>query len=62
MEPRLLTVEETARYLRLAPQTIYNRLSRNAKKPFPVKPLRVGRSLRFDKRQIDAYIDSLHNA
>lgn len=56
---RLLTVEETAQYLGLSPRTLYNRISRGAKDPFPVKPKRVGRAVRFDIRELDSYIDSL---
>ena len=56
---RLLNVAEAARYLSIAPGTLYNRTCRKTKNPFPVKAKRVGGSVRFDKKEIDAYIDSL---
>ena len=59
IDRRLLTVREAAQYLGLAPQTLYNSISRKSKKPFPVKAKRVGRSVRFDLKDLDTYIDSL---
>jgi excisionase family DNA binding protein len=56
IDPRLLTVEEAGRYLSISPRTIYNQVSG---KRFPIKPLRVGRSLRFDRYDLDKYIESL---
>ena len=59
---RLLSVEEAAEYLGLKPRTIYNQIGRKAKKRFPVKPLRpLGRLVRFDIRDLDAYVESLHS-
>ena len=56
---RLLSVEETAKYLGLARQTLYNRTSRKSKKPFPVKPKRIGGTVKFDRQELEAYIASL---
>jgi len=56
---RLLTVEEAASYLGISPRTLYNQAAPKAKKPFPVKPKRVGKLLRFDIRELDSYIDAL---
>lgn len=56
---RLLKVEEAAVYLGLSARTLYNRCAPKAMSPFPVKPKRVGKALRFDLRDLDAYIDSL---
>jgi len=56
---RLLSVEETAKYLGLAARTIYNQIHRKAKKPFPVKPKRIGRSVLFDLRELEKFVDSL---
>lgn len=56
---RLLSVEETAKYLGLSPRTIYNGVCRRAKKRFPVKPKRVGKLVKFDIRDLDIYIESL---
>jgi len=55
---RLLTVEETADFLKIKPGTIYNGIHRKSKKPFPVKPKRVGRLIRFDERDLNRFLDS----
>ena len=57
--PKLLSVEELAECLGLSPRTIYNRLSRGSKNPFFIRPKRMGKSIRFDLRDIEAYVDSL---
>lgn len=49
---RLLTAEEVAAYLGVATGTIYNKASRD-EIPF----VKVGRSLRFRRSEIDAWID-----
>ena len=56
---RLLSVEETASYLGLSPRTIYNQIAPKAQKKFPVKPKRIGKLVKFDRNELDAYIDSL---
>ena len=56
---RLLSVEETAHYLGLSPRTIYNQIGRKAKKPFPVKPKRIGKLVKFDIQDLDQYVKSL---
>ncbi len=56
---RLLTAEELANYFGLAVQTVYNKCSKNAKHPLPIKPLRVGRKLRFRLSDVEKYIESL---
>ena len=58
---RLFTVEETAYYLGLAPRTIYNAVAPKSKNPFPVKPKRIGKLVRFDVRDLDRYVDSLND-
>ena len=57
---RLFTVEETAHYLGLSPRTIYNAVAPKSKIPFPVKPKRIGKLVRFDVRDLDRYVDSLN--
>lgn len=59
IQPRLLSVDQTAVYLGIASKTIRNRISSDAKKPFPVKPKRIGGRVLFDKKELDHYIDSL---
>ncbi|NIO18338.1 helix-turn-helix domain-containing protein [bacterium] len=56
---RLLSVEEAASYLGISPRTIYNAVSRKSKRPFPVKPKRIGRLVRFDIRDLETYVESL---
>ncbi len=56
---RLLTIKETATYLGLSPRTIYNMVAPKSKKPFPVKPKKIGKLVRFDIKDLDRYISSL---
>ena len=56
---RLLSVEETAEYLGISARSIYNQVHRKAKKRFPVEPKRIGKLVKFDIRDLDAYIDAL---
>ena len=51
---RLLTVEETANYLNISTQHIYNSLSRGT---FSIKPCRIGRAIRFDSKKLDEFIE-----
>ena len=56
---RLLSVEETATYLNISARTIYNSIAPKSKKPFPVKPKRIGKLVRFDIRDLEEYVNSL---
>jgi excisionase family DNA binding protein len=56
---RLLSVEEAAHYLSLSPRTIYNGIAPKSKKPFPVRPKRIGKLVRFDIRDLDEFISAL---
>ena len=59
IKKRLLSVEETAQYLGLSPRTVYNRIGRKAKNPFPIKVKRfMGKPL-FYNRDIEAFIHGL---
>lgn len=58
-QKRLLSVEEAAKYLGLSPRTIYNAVAPKAKRPFPVKPKRVGKLVKFDIRDLERYVESL---
>jgi excisionase family DNA binding protein len=59
IQPRLFSIGEAAKYLSISPKTIRNRLCRDAKNPFPVKPKKIGKRVLFDRKDLDAYIDSL---
>ncbi len=53
---RLISVEETARYMNISSKTIYNQLS---KKCFPIRAKRHGRRVLFDVRDVEAYISKI---
>lgn len=53
---RLLTLKETANYLSMSQQTIYNKISQGG---FPVRAKRIGGRWYFDKRMLDDFVDSL---
>jgi len=55
---RLLTITEAASYLGLSRNHLYNKCAPGAKDPFPVRPIRVGRAVRFDLRDLDRFIES----
>ena len=59
---RLLTIAETAGYLGIARQSLYNRIGRNAKDPFPVRPVRIFGKPLFDMRDLDRYIEEQKTA
>ena len=59
VRPRLLNVEEKAKYLGIAPKTLRNRLGPRAINPFPVEPKRIGKKVLFDVKALDAFVDSL---
>lgn len=54
----LITIPEVAKILGCAEQTIYNRTARKAKNPFPVRPVRIGRSIRFSLAAIMEFIET----
>jgi predicted DNA-binding transcriptional regulator AlpA len=56
IEKRMLGVRELSAYLGLQPQTIYNQLSAGT---FPIKTKRLGRRLKWDRRDVDHYLDKL---
>ncbi len=52
----MLGINEVADYLGLSPQTIYNKLSAGT---FPIKTKRLGRLLKWDRRDVDHFLDKL---
>ena len=52
----MLGINEVAQYLGLSPQTIRNKLSAGT---FPVRTKRIGRLLKWDRRDVDRYLDKL---
>jgi len=59
IRPRMLSVDDTARYIGLAAKTIRNRIGPKAKIPFPVKPKHIGGRVLFDLKDLDVYLDRL---
>lgn len=57
--PRMLSVDDAARYIGIASKTIRNRIGPKAKIAFPVKPKRIGGRVLFDVKELDAYLDIL---
>jgi excisionase family DNA binding protein len=53
---RLLNVREAAFFLGIAPGTIYNQVSRNSKKRFPIPFTRVGKLIRFDIDDLEKFL------
>jgi len=56
---RLLTVGEAAIYLELSPGAIHNAVTPKSRDPFPVKPKRIGKLIRFDIGDLGRYVKSL---
>lgn len=59
IKPRMLSVDEAARYVGLAAKTIRNRIGPKAEKPFPIRPKRIGGRVLFDVKDLDQYLDAL---
>ncbi len=59
IKPRLLDVDQTAKYLSIASKTLRNRLGPKTKNPFPVKPKRIGRKVLFDIKDLQKFVDAL---
>jgi predicted DNA-binding transcriptional regulator AlpA len=57
--PRLLSVEQAARFLGIAPKTLRNRIGPRAKHPFPVRPKKIGKRVLFDRKDLDNFVNSL---
>ena len=57
--PRLMDLSTAAAYIGMSPKTLRNRISRKSQDPFEVKPKRRGRKVLFDRKELDAYADSL---
>jgi len=52
----LLTVRGVAQRLIISERTVYNKISAGT---FPVRPIRIGRLLRFRSKDVDSYLESL---
>ena len=56
LEKRMPSIKELSSYLGLSPQTIYNKLSAGT---FPIKTKRIYRLLKWDRRDVDRFLDKL---
>ena len=58
-QKRLLTVREAAHYLGISERSLYNATGPKSKRRLPIRVKRIGRSIRFDVRDLEEYVDSL---
>jgi hypothetical protein len=58
----LMPIEEAAVYLGISPKTIRNGLGPAAKHPFPIRPVKLGGRVLFEKKSLDSFIDGLVGA
>ncbi len=56
MDQRLLNVKELAEYLGISPQTIYNKINSGN---FPIPFKKVFGLLRWEKKDVDQFLDKL---
>jgi predicted DNA-binding transcriptional regulator AlpA len=56
---RLIDVNTLAEILDMSPRTIRNGVAPKSKRPFPIKAKRIGKLVKFDVRDVDAYLESL---
>jgi predicted DNA-binding transcriptional regulator AlpA len=56
MEKRMMDIKELSAYIGLRPQTIRNRISLGS---FPIPTKKIGRLLKWDRRDVDKYLDRL---
>ena len=55
---KLLTVKQLAEWLQISERTIYNYTHKKSKKEFPIKPIRIGKLLRFREDDVIEFIKS----
>lgn len=55
---KLISAQEAADALGIALRTLYNRTQRKAERPFPIRPIRVGRKLLFKTEDIQKFIEN----
>ena len=61
MSREYLTVREVSELLDISVSAIYNGTARNTAYPFPIKPIRIGRRVRFSKKKIEEFIEQMHS-
>jgi len=58
-EKRYLTADDLAEMLQISVRTIYTQVAPKSKRKFPLKPKRFGKLLRWDVRDVNAYLENL---
>ena len=56
-EKRLLSIKETARILGMSERTLYNKVSPKSKNPFPIRPKRFCGYVKFDRHELEKFIN-----
>ncbi|MFA4901308.1 MAG: helix-turn-helix domain-containing protein [Desulfobaccales bacterium] len=56
VERRMLDIQDLSDYVGLSRQTIYNKLAAGT---FPIKTKRIGRRLKWDRKDVDRFLDQL---
>lgn len=56
MERRMIGIDELAEYIGIRPQTIRNKINLGT---FPIPTRKIGRLLKWDRRDVDRYLDRL---
>ena len=56
MENRMMDIRELATYIGIRPQTIRNQISLGK---FPIPTKKIGRLLKWDRRDVDRFLDKL---
>jgi len=59
VRPRLMSLEDAAKYLGLAPKTLRNRMCPDAKNPLPIPWRKYGKKILFEVADLDRFADSL---
>lgn len=56
-ENRLVSLKEAASILGVARQTLYNRCAPGAGRPFPVRSIRIGASIKFNLKHLLEFME-----
>ena len=57
-DQRLLTVQQTAEIFGISERSLYNKVRPNSTETqFPIKPVKIGRLVRFRKKDIDDFLE-----
>ena len=56
VEKRMMDIRELSSYIGLKPQTIRNQISMGT---FPIPTKKLGRLLKWDRREVDGFLDKL---